>query len=765
MSLGNRLILLAVLVLAAVVAVRATGRPDARAVQDDPRRPALAAADSRPTPLPIKQSDVSADYAGSNACAACHEIEHGQWARSLHIRMTKPASEALIVGNFDNVSFADNGRAYRMESRDGRRFVSISHGGRPFEKFEVHYTLGAKRFQGYLNRMPDGRIYVLPVFWHIAQERWVDWKEITPVPDGNHDLRQIWNVTCFNCHATNLDAKFDAASKTYDTSWTEMGLGCETCHGPGRPHVALMREWAKNPATKPAYDTGAGNRALGSTLKIFSPRTAEPRQVFDTCAYCHGNKNNVFLGFLPGSRMEEFALPFLVSQPMPPDDPQGDFWPDGRPSRFNRPQALTLSGCFIKGNVTCTNCHVAHGSRQEHSLKVSIAESDKLCTQCHETLNAPDSRREAQDGARIATSGAEVQRHTRHAVDSRGSRCIECHMSDVNWRLMIRRRDHTFAAPVPEMTAKYGVPSGCTTCHDGRTPEWAAATMDKWYGDGDRRARAMRVADAFYLAGAGDPASLPLLASLVVDRSQGMLVRGSAAEFIGQVYVTALGKGSLNTRSGPSQTSVEGGPEDANPQSAARDPGPAPGVAEPGHVSPELTTRLIYSLIGAMADPEPTVRAMAVRSAGMIGDARGSIPIVARLKDDVRTVRTSAVEALLWMNVTRLPGAAGEVLARAQDEFGASLAAFPDIAGNHATLGWLESERGRQDSAAHALDTALSLDPQYVRARVYRGIVAARSGELAQAIKHWRDAKKIDPAYPNLDRLIAEAERLSAQPR
>ena len=677
--------------------------------------------------------------------------------------MTKPASEALIVGNFDNVSFADNGRAYRMESRGGKRFISISHGGRPFETFEVHYTLGAKRFQGYLSRLPEGRIYVLPVFWHVAHKRWVDWKEITPVPDGDHDLRQIWNVTCFNCHATNLDANFDVASKSYDTSWTEMGLGCETCHGPGRRHIALMQEWEKNPATKPAYDTSASNRTLGATLKIFSPRTAEPRQVFDTCAYCHGNKNNLFLGFLPGSRMEDFALPFLVSQPMPSDDPQGDFWPDGRPSRFNRPQALTLSGCFIKGKVTCTNCHVAHGSRQEHSLKVPIEDSDKLCTQCHETVKAQGPGLRAQGDLRVGTTGPELERHTHHPVGTTGSRCIECHMSDVNWRLMIRRRDHTFAPPVPEMTAKYGVPNGCTTCHDGRTPEWAAAAMDKWYGDGDRRARAMRVADALYLGGAGDAASLPGLASLAVDRSQGMLVRGSAAEFIGQVWLAATGKVSQAGRSGPSQTSLEGAPEDRNQQPTVGSPNAQ--TAESGTISPELKTRVINSLIGAMADPEPTVRAVAVRSLGAIGDPRASIAIIARLKDDVRTVRTAAAEALLWMNVTTLPGAAGELLARAQDEFGASLSSFPDVVGNHATRGWLESERGRQEPAAHALETALSLDPQYVRARVYRGIVAARSGQLGEAIKHWREAKKIDPEYPNLDRMIAEAERLAAKDR
>jgi predicted CXXCH cytochrome family protein len=640
--------------------------------------------------------------------------------------MTRPAENARIQGDFDNASLSAHGRAYTMSVRDGRRVIAVSHGGRPAESFDVHYTLGAKRFQGYLSRLPDGRIYVLPAFWNIAQQRWVDWKEITPVPDGDHDLRQIWNATCFNCHATNLDVRFDVTAKTFETTWSEMGLTCEACHGPGKPHIALMEQWEKTGKPSPQAPIG-----------IFAPRNASPRQVFDMCAYCHGNKNNIFLGFLPGQRMEEYALPFLVSQPMPADDPQGDFWPDGRPSRFNRPQALTLSGCFIKGNVTCTNCHVAHGSRQEHSLKVPIAESDRLCTQCHEPLAVAEN----------------LEKHTRHPAKSEGSRCIECHMSDVNWRLLIRRRDHTFAAPVPEMTAKYGVPNGCTTCHDSRSPEWAAATLDKWYGNGERRQRAMRVADTFYLAGASDAGSLPGLASLAVDRSRGMLVRASAAEFIGQVYLRATGTAAHASRSGPSQTALDDEPR--------RDGVPAPRTAAPGAITPELKARLVNTLIGAMNDPEPTVRAVATRSLGMIADPRGTMALVSRLRDDVRVVRVTAAESLLWMGVSTLPGVAGEMLTKAQDEYQRSLENFPQDVGHHASLGWLASERGQQEQAARALDIAIDLDPKYARAHVYRGIVAARTGRFGEAIKHWQTARSIDPQYPNIDRMI-EAAKMKA---
>src|SRR5262245_18423277 len=231
-------------------------------------------------------------------------------------------------------------------------------------------------------------MFVLPVFWHIESRRWLDWKEITPVPDGAHDVRQIWNVNCFNCHGTNIVQGFDVATRRYRTTWTEMGIGCEACHGPGREHVTLMDRWEKNPASKPAYDTSSKNRQLSDTLKTFSTRSSDPRRVFDTCAYCHGNKNNVFVGFRAGDRYEDFALPFIVSGAIPDNDRQGEFWPDGRPNRFNRNQALMLSGCFQASAIACTNCHVAHGSRFEHSLKVNIYQGqsgDTLCTQCHAT--------------------------------------------------------------------------------------------------------------------------------------------------------------------------------------------------------------------------------------------------------------------------------------------------------------------------------------------------------------------------------------------
>jgi predicted CXXCH cytochrome family protein len=637
--------------------------------------------------------------------------------------MTKPIGKARVEGDFASrsgapVRFEAYGRAYSMETHDGRYFISVARNARPAEKFEVHYTLGARRFQGYLSKLADGRIYVLPVFWHNESKRWLDWKEITPVPDDpDHDLRQIWNVSCVNCHATNLVKNFDPSTNRYATTWTEMGIGCEACHGPGAAHVGVTTAWERNPATKPR-DPGRAD------LEIFSPNHATPRQVFDACGYCHGNKTNAFFGFKPGDRYEDFALPFLVSEPIPPNDPQGEFWPDGRPSRFNRPQALTLTGCFQRGQATCTSCHRLHGSENDHALRLPIDApgrghtrlSDRLCTQCHDVE---------------AT-------HTHHAPESPGSRCIDCHMSDVNWRLITRRRDHTFQPPVPEMTARFGVPNACTTCHEDKAPEWAASIMDRWYGNADRRGAVVAMAQTIYRAGAGDVAVLPDVARLAVDRSRGALIRASAAEFAGQL----IARGST-LRQAPGSPRAE--PDTARP--------------EPIEMPESLPTSVINALIGAAADIEPMVRISAVRALGRIDDPRATAVLAAHLADDSRLVRVRSAEALMNRGVSRLDGQAGAALARAQDEWAESLRTFNDLAGNHTALGWLQAERGQVEDAAKELRTAIALDPSDARPHVYLGLLAARRGQYADALQHFKTAKALSPTYPNLDRLIEEAQR------
>ena len=713
---GNRLLFTALALFLITFSVRAAV----------PRRTAPVTG----TPALSAVGQPSAEYLGSKACARCHEEEYAQWERSLHIRMTKPIADATVLGDFANARLTAHGRAFEFSRSAGRPVMRITFGSAAPETFSVDYTLGFKRFQGYLSTLPDGRMYVLPAFWHVETGRWIDWKEITPVPDGAHALRQIWNANCFNCHATNLSQGFNARSLKYETTWTEMGIGCEACHGPGRRHVELIDTALQDPSLKP-----------GGTLGIYSSPNGFPRQSFDTCAYCHGNKQNVFVGFRAGERYEDYALPFLISAPIPDNDPQGEFWPDGRPNRFNRPQALMMSGCFKAGDVSCTSCHLAHGSPYPFSLKVDVtrgADGDTLCTQCHEKLGPGAPRAQGTQGA--------LARHTFHAANSEASRCISCHMSDVNWRLLIRRRDHTFQAPVPEVTAAFGVPNACNTCHDDKSPEWAALWMDEWWGDGERRRATLHVADTMYRAGTGDATAVPALARLAIDRDQNVIVRASAVQFLEQFALGTAGNASADAQS---QTSFA-------PSRERRDSSLARARREPV----KLTHNQVNILIGAAADPEPIVRAHAINALLATGERDRIItPLTARLVDPVRVVRARAAEALLVLGITELPGIAGEALERAQDEFAQALRDFPDVPANHAELGWLEAARDRIAEAHQALDHAIRLDPRAARPWVVKGVIAAREGNYASAAELWRKAKALQPGYPNIDALIAEAEK------
>ena len=198
---------------------------------------AVVSARTVQTPAPISTAVPAppSGYIGSTACQQCHQDDDGFWKQTVHVQMTKPIAQAKIEGDFrPGTRLEQDGHMYTMETHDGRYFVTVVNGTAAPERFQIDYTLGAHRFQGYLSKLPDGRIYVLPVFWHNETKRWVDWREITSVPsDPTHELRQIWNVTCVNCHAVNIVKHYNPSTDTYKTTWTEMGIGCEACHGPG----------------------------------------------------------------------------------------------------------------------------------------------------------------------------------------------------------------------------------------------------------------------------------------------------------------------------------------------------------------------------------------------------------------------------------------------------------------------------------------------------------------------------------------------------
>ena len=90
---------------------------------------------------------------------------------------------------------------------------------------------------------PGGRLQAFSVAWDTEREEWFFLYPGSDIPadDWLHWTRngQNWNGMCAECHSTNLKKGYDPATDTYETTWDDIDVGCEACHGRGSRHVEL----------------------------------------------------------------------------------------------------------------------------------------------------------------------------------------------------------------------------------------------------------------------------------------------------------------------------------------------------------------------------------------------------------------------------------------------------------------------------------------------------------------------------------------------
>ncbi len=90
---------------------------------------------------------------------------------------------------------------------------------------------------------------------------------------------------CAECHSTNYAKNYDPVKQSYSSTWTDMNVSCEACHGPGEAHAA----WAKAPdIDDPSRFSGTGPGGLtvdldASATDITEPKRAESRRTLGLC--------------------------------------------------------------------------------------------------------------------------------------------------------------------------------------------------------------------------------------------------------------------------------------------------------------------------------------------------------------------------------------------------------------------------------------------------------------------------------------------------
>ncbi len=434
--------------------------------------------------------DTPRNFVGRNTCAECHQAEFKAWAGSDHDLAMDHATPETVLGNFDNQQFTHAGITSTMHREGDTYYMTTDGPDGELQAFPIKYTFGVHPLQQYLVEFEDGRVQCLPVAWDTEGKRWFHLYPDEKI-DSNDILHwtksaQNWNHMCAECHSTNVQKNYDVQSDTFHTTFSEIDVSCETCHGPGSLHVELATSkslfWDRN--------NGYGLAELKGTSS---------KAQIETCAKCHSRRRNVHAGFHGGDEFLDYYEPELLDRDL--------YYVDGQILEEDYVYGSFLQSLMYQKGVRCTDCH------DPHSTKLK-AEGNNLCNRCHQP------------------SKYDTPLHHHHKADSKGAACVECHMPERTYMVVDPRRDHSIRIPRPDLTVELGTPNACNGCHDDQTAEWSAEHVVNWYGE--KRRDTPHYAHAIDAGRKGLPEGEALLQPWARQRSISPMVRASAVSLLGQ---------------------------------------------------------------------------------------------------------------------------------------------------------------------------------------------------------------------------------------
>jgi len=672
-----------------------------------------------------------ATFVGTSVCKDCHKAAYEKWKGSDHERAMDVATERTVLGDFNDATFTDRGVTSRFYKRGGKFLVETpGPDGKPGE-FEITYTFGVRPLQQYLVPFPGGRLQCLSIAWDTVQKRWFSLypTQTFPPSDWLYWTRngQNWNGMCAECHSTNLQKGYDAGKKTFNTTWFEINVGCEACHGPGSRHAA----WARVP---PMARSGLEHKGLVVPTSGI-PSTA----LVELCAPCHSRRAELGDYDHTGRLLLDQMLPSLLTE--------GLYEADGQQQDEVYTYASFLQSKMYARGVRCSDCH------DSHSTKL-LRKGNELCLQCHQ--------REVYDTASHHFHKKEV-----NGQPSDGALCVKCHMPERPYMVVDWRADHSFRRPRPDLTAAIGTPNACSQagCHADKPLAWVLKASRDWYG----RATLPHYGTTFAAARAGTPGIEPELRRIVDNPLQPVIVRATALTYL-QRYPGAESEQAFRAALLSDEPLLRhvaaSGPADRDPKvRAAR---LAPLLSDPvkavrldavsalaGTPDQFLKPYQVEALRKGIEEYRKTMTySLDFASSGMnLGNLYSSLGDAATAEKYYRLALE--VDDLFYpakMNLALLVAGAGR-----GDEAAALyrqvLAAYPDNYDAAYSLGLLLVESGKPEEAVDLLRGAARGMPRHVRVRYNLGLLLQQLGRLDEAGRTLEEALALAPT--DADTLLA----------
>ena len=645
----------------------------------------------------------SARYVGQSACIECHREEADQHKGSHHDLAMQLATDESVLGDFQDAQLEHHGVNSRF-FRDGERFMVHTEGpDGEMTDFHVKYVFGVEPLQQYMVEFPaagqsraDGalpRVQVLRLSWDTLKKEWF----YLPPPDVSdkldpHDdlhwtgIAQRWNNMCAECHSTNYQKQFSPPNEPpaasgqpaekrsggghYQSTFTDINVTCEACHGPGSLHIELAGQWFPGWNRQRGY--GLANLKVSAENQI------------QACAPCHSRRNVVQGGFQAGDNFYDFFTNQHLTA--------GVYYPDGQILDEDYVHGSFIQSKMYHKGIKCTDCHDPHTARLKQ-------EGNRVCTSCH------------QHPAAKYDSVA----HHFHKPGTAGAQCVNCHMPATTYMEVDSRRDHSLRIPRPDLSSQLGSPNACTGCHleperlspekreqltlyqdwmlaarEGdtevineleRVNKWCDDACEKWYGETRRQEVHFGIAIA---AGQRRADGAAELLREVLSR------RGSESPALARATALAM-LGRLDP--------------DAGAEEAAR----------------------------WISDEHPLVRtAAAAVLVGGGSPGRNVSQLESALSDPVRCVRTEAARSLLQYPAHMWSPDAGSAFRRALNEHVEGIEFNNDRSGAHMALGILAEQQGRDQQAMRHYQDAIAVEPGVTGART--NLAALLERNLSQQV-------------------------------
>ena len=516
---------------------------------------------------------------------------------------------------------------------------------------------------------------------------------------------QRWNFMCAECHSTDITKAYDPDTDTYATTWEEIDVACESCHGPASRHL----EWAR-------IDSGDGDRGLielgdAGAAWVMNPDTgiaerSRPRThrtQSETCARCHSRRSIFSEDYRHGRPLLDTHRLSLLDEPL--------YFADGQIREEVYVHGSFLQSRMYGAGVTCSDCH------DPHSMQVR-GEANARCAACHlpERFDTPE--------------------HHFHAADSEGPECVSCHMPERLYMGVDGRRDHSFRIPRPDLSDVLDTPDACTGCHQDRPPAWAAARVAEWYGPDRRQER--HYGEVLRAARNSSVGAQPDLLELALDVGQAGIVRATALSLVAAAPTAAF------------RDAVEVAVRDRDPlvRQAAMTPLEA--------VDPAARPALMGPLLD---DPVRGVRIEAARLLAPLSPEQlppgAPRKVVAALLEYRTGLRLNSDRPESWLNLGILEASLGDLPA-AERAYRSALELDDGFVPAMVNLADLRRAQGRDAEGEELLRKAIEI-AESAESRHALGLVLVRLDRLEEALAELGTAAGDAPDHPRYAYVYAVA--------